>query len=87
MAPSTKIDIKNITTQQIKAARMLLGWDQLELARRAGVGVATLRRIEAIPGSIPESLMSGSKIVLALVDANIEFLNTAKGLGVRLKSF
>ena len=83
---STQIDIKNITTQQIKAARMLLGWDQLELARRAGVGVATLRRMEAIPGSIPEGLMSGSKIVLALINADIEFLNTAKGLGVRLRN-
>ena len=76
--------MKNITTEQIKAARMLLGWDQIELATRAGVGVATLRRIEAVSGPIVEGSTSGSKVICALVKADIEFLNTSKGRGVRL---
>ena len=77
--------MKNITTQQIKAARMLLEWDQIELAKRAGVGVATLRRIEAVPGHINDGSPPAFKIITALVDANIEFLNTVRGVGVRLK--
>jgi len=79
------IDMKNITTQQIKAARMLLEWDQVELAKRAGVGVATLRRLEAAPGIVSENTNSASKIISALIDADIDFLNTSKGHGVRLK--
>ena len=78
-------DMKNISTQQIKAARMLLEWDQVELAKRAGVGVATLRRLEAVPGTMLENTNSASKIISALIDADIEFLNTSKGYGVRLK--
>ena len=31
---------------QIRAARALLGWSQTQLARRAGLGLATLQRIE-----------------------------------------
>ncbi len=64
---------------------MLLEWDQVELAKRAGVGVATLRRLEAVPGILLENNNSASKIISALIDADIEFLNTSKGHGVRLK--
>ena len=36
-----------ITTEQMKAARALLHWDQSELAERADIGGSTLKRIEA----------------------------------------
>ena len=79
-------DIKNIIcTQQIKAARMLLAWDQVELASRASVGVATLRRIEAHHGEALGSPVSVAKIVSALEQAGIEFLGTPDSQpGVRL---
>lgn len=35
-----------ITADQLRAARALLRLDQAELARRAGVSPATLRRVE-----------------------------------------
>ena len=35
------------TSEQIKAARALLRMEQEELARRAGVSVTTIRRLEA----------------------------------------
>jgi len=79
-------DIKNIIcTQQIKAARMLLAWDQVELASRASVGVATLRRIEAHHGEALGSPGSVAKIVSALERAGIEFLGSPDNKpGVRL---
>ena len=82
------VDIKNIiSTQQIKAARMLLSWDQVELARRASVGVATLRRIEANQGEAVGGLGTVAKIVSALEGAGIEFLGAPNNMpGVRLKS-
>src|SRR5438552_10643187 len=39
---------------QIRAARGLLGWSQNQLARRAGVGPATLQRIEQSDGRSEE---------------------------------
>ena len=39
-----------ISSRQIKAARMLLGWKGQDLADKSGVGVATLRRYEAQDG-------------------------------------
>ena len=35
---------------QIRAARALLGWSQSQLASAAGVGLATLQRIEQSEG-------------------------------------
>ena len=74
-----------LTTQLIKAARALLGWDQLELARRADVGVATIRRIEAVSGVAGGSEMSLEKIKTALEQGGIEFLKAGRrgGEGVR----
>lgn len=75
-----------MTTEQIKAARMLLGWDQVKLAEKAGIGVATLRRLEAIPGPAQGSQASLDKIAKALTDAGVKFLPKTQvaGIGVRL---
>jgi transcriptional regulator with XRE-family HTH domain len=70
---------------QIRAARALLGWRQEDLARRAGIGVATVRRIEVLksPAGNVATLMN---IKQALEKAGILFLdsNRAVGFGVRL---
>jgi len=39
-----------ISSRQIKAARMLLGWKGQDLADKSGVGVTTLRRYETQEG-------------------------------------
>ena len=41
-----------VCSEQIKAARALLGWSAGELAKRSGVGATTLRRYEML-GGIP----------------------------------
>jgi transcriptional regulator with XRE-family HTH domain len=74
-----------ITTEQIKAARMLLGWDQVELATQAQLGVATIRRIEAQTGVAAGSPASVEKIVRAFTAAGISFIapDATGGIGVR----
>ena len=42
-----------VCSEQIKAARALLGWSAGELAKRSGVGATTLRRYEML-GGIPQ---------------------------------
>jgi transcriptional regulator with XRE-family HTH domain len=40
-----------ITIEQMRAARGLLGWSQSELAKRAGLSLPTIKRVEAGKGS------------------------------------
>jgi len=76
-----------IFAPQIRAARALLGWNQLELAEAASIGVATLRRLEAAGTEIRGSVGVVWKIQTALERAGVEFIpgDESKGPGVRLK--
>jgi DNA-binding XRE family transcriptional regulator len=73
---------------EIRAARGLLGWTQVELAEAAGVGIATVRRLEAAGAEIRGSVETVWKIQTALEAAGIEFISAegGKGPGVRLKA-
>jgi transcriptional regulator with XRE-family HTH domain len=71
---------------QIRAARALLGWSQNQLARRAGVGPATLQRIEQSNGIVKGNFSTILKIQKALEQAGIHFTEDDTGeIGVRLK--
>ena len=75
-----------ILPKQIKAARALLGLNQDELARAAGIGSATLKRVEATD-EIRGAAGTIWKIEQALEKAGIEFISAegGKGQGVRLR--
>ena len=75
-----------IEAAQIRAARGLLNLAQADLAIRAGVHVATIRRLEAAP-EIRGAAETLWKIQNALEAAGIEFIPAegGKGPGVRLK--
>jgi transcriptional regulator with XRE-family HTH domain len=75
-----------IMPSQIRAARALLGLSQWELADLAGIGAATVKRIEAA-SEIRGSADTFWKIQRALETAGVEFIpaDEAKGPGVRLK--
>jgi transcriptional regulator with XRE-family HTH domain len=62
-----------ITADQIRAARALLRLDQAELARRARVSLATLRRCEA-GGDARVSVRAAASIQNALEAAGAEFI-------------
>jgi len=71
---------------QIRAARALLGWSQDQLARRADVGLATLRRIEQTEGIVKGNFSTVLKIQKALEQAGIDFTESDSGqIGVRLE--
>ena len=75
-----------IDAAQIRAARALLNINQADLARRASVHVATIRRLEAA-AQIRGAAETLWKIEKALEAAGVEFIpaDEAKGPGVRLK--
>lgn len=72
--------------EQIRAARGLVGWSQLELATKAEVGLTTLRRFEARSGPVAGTVESVLRLQNALQKAGVIFLDQdhAGGIGVRL---
>lgn len=79
-------DIKMITSCQIRAARALINWSALMLAKHSGVGVATVRRME-LAELVPSSNAQTLDLVRKTLEAHgVEFIGTPEnGPGVRLK--
>jgi transcriptional regulator with XRE-family HTH domain len=73
-----------IAAAQCRAARGLLDWSQQELADKAGVGVVTVRQLEA---EIHVPRRATQEVVRRCLEAaGIEFLDeNGGGPGVRLK--
>lgn len=75
-----------IISQQIRAARALLRITVFDLANASGVGIATIKRIEAVNGIPPAHARTLDQISRALSDAGIEFVGTPDDRpGVRIK--
>jgi predicted transcriptional regulator len=75
-----------ITSQQIRAARALLRITVVDLANASSVGIATIKRIEAVNGIPPAHARTLDQISRALSDAGIEFVGTPDDRpGVRIK--
>jgi predicted transcriptional regulator len=72
-----------ITGRQLRAARVLLGIEQIELAKRARVAVGTIRRMESFAGEIGARTSTLSQVQATLEKAGIEFLNNDRP-GVRV---
>ena len=70
---------------QIRAARALLGWGQEQLSKNAGVGTATIRRIET-SDEVKGNVSTLTRIESAFMDAGVIFLDEddSAGIGVRL---
>ena len=80
-----------ITAPQLRAARALLGIDQVVLAERAQLSVPTIQRMEASDGLIRGNVDSLTKVVRALEDLGVELIgegggSIGAGRGVRLRN-
>ena len=79
-----------ITAAQLRAARVLLGMDQRQLAELAGLSVPTIQRMEASEAMVRGNVDSLVKLITALDAAGIEMIDegavsNSQGRGVRLK--
>lgn len=74
-----------LTPKQLRAARVLVGWSRAMLARKSGVPLPTLDKIEA--GKTDPKLTTAGKLRRALEDAGVIFVDPTKehGPGVILK--
>lgn len=75
-----------VSTNQLRAARVLLRWTAQDLADASGIGVATIRRIEVMEGvPLGRHVRTLSAIQTALESAGIEFIGSPDDApGVRL---
>jgi transcriptional regulator with XRE-family HTH domain len=72
---------------QIRAARVLVGLSQEDLAKRSGIGLATLKRVEAAGSELTGTVQTMARIQKALEAAGVKFIeqDVSGGPGVRLK--
>jgi hypothetical protein len=76
-----------ITGMQIRASRAALRWSAEVLATRAGVGVQTIKRLEAGNGVPPGRATTLQDVQSALEAAGIEFIGTPTDRpGIRLSA-
>jgi len=81
------MSILKVSIRQLKAARMLVGWSQEELAAAASISLPTIKRLEAANGLLGGRETTAQKIKSALERAGVEFIDeNGGGLGVRLRN-
>jgi predicted transcriptional regulator len=64
---------------------VLLGWEQVELAKRSHIAIGTIRRMESFTGQISSRTSTLFQVQQTLEKAGIQFLND-ESPGVRLKA-
>jgi ribosome-binding protein aMBF1 (putative translation factor) len=86
MVQNSQYGFKKLSGAQIRAARALIRWSAVDLARESAVGVTTIRRAELT--EIETSLTTANDLAIrrALEAAGIEFIEeNGGGPGVRLR--
>ncbi len=73
----------NVTGRQLRAARVLLGWEQIELAKRARVAIGPVRRMESFDGPIGSRTETLRKVIGVMEKSGLQFLDDDSP-GVRL---
>jgi transcriptional regulator with XRE-family HTH domain len=73
-----------LTSEQLRAARALLRWEQKDLAEASGISLPAIKRFETIPGPLAAQSRTIEAIRAAFEAAGVEFTNGDQ-LGVRLK--
>ena len=77
---------KPLTSPQIRAARALIRWSALQLAKQTAVGVATIRRAELTASETKLTRVNDQAIRRVLEAAGVEFIDAnGGGPGVRLR--
>ncbi|HEY1942878.1 MAG TPA: transcriptional regulator [Roseiarcus sp.] len=75
-----------ITSEQIRAARALLRWEEQDLAEAAKLPRATIARLESLPGPLAAEPSAVEALRTALGSAGIDLLEEdGGGVGVWLR--
>ena len=76
-----------IISDQIRAARAMIRWSAADLASAAGIGSATIKRMEVMEGVPSGNVKTLLALKAALESAGVEFVGTPDDRpGVRLSA-
>lgn len=76
---------QTITSEQLRAARALIRWEQKDLAEQSGVSLPTVKRLEVKPGKIMANGPTIDALARAFASAGVQFIpENGGGAGVRL---
>lgn len=73
-----------ISSEQVRAARALLRWEQRDLAEASKVSLPSIKRLETTPGTLAAQERTVEAIRAAIEAAGVEFTNGEQA-GVRMK--
>lgn len=74
-----------MTSEQVRAARALLRWEQRDLAAASGISLPSIKRLETQPGALAAQPRTVDAIRDALEAAGVKFIEeNGGGPGVRL---
>jgi predicted transcriptional regulator len=77
--------LSEVSSEQMRAARMLLRWEQRDLAEASGISLASIKRLEVQPGPLSARERTLTELIRALEKAGIKFIpENGGGAGVRL---
>jgi transcriptional regulator with XRE-family HTH domain len=80
------MELKQLTSAQIRAARALIRWSADDLARETTLSVTTIRRAELRESETSLTSANDRAIRQALENAGVEFIDeNGGGPGVRLR--
>ena len=75
-----------LSSEQVRAARALIRWEQRDLAEASKVSLPTIKRLETTPGELAAQERTVDAIRRALEDAGVIFVpENGEGPGVRLR--
>ncbi len=75
-----------MTSEQVRAARALLRWEQRDLADASGVSLPSIKRLETQPGPLAAQPRTIDAIRAALHEAGVDLIpENGGGAGVRLR--
>ncbi|WP_455172678.1 helix-turn-helix domain-containing protein [Azospirillum largimobile] len=73
-----------ITSEQVRAARALLRWEQKDLAEASRVSLPTIKRLEGIAGQLKANDLTIDALIRAFETAGLQFIYpNGGGAGVR----
>ena len=75
-----------LTSEQVRAARALLRWEQRDLAEASGISLPSVKRLETRPGALAAQERTIVELRKALERGGVEFIaENGGGPGVRLR--
>jgi hypothetical protein len=83
---NVKLELKPLTSAQLRAGRALIRWSAEDLARASAVSVTTIRRAELMEEQTSMTAPNDLAVRRALEVAGVEFIDeNGGGPGVRLR--